>query len=152
MATHDAGSNLTPDEARDALSLADAEERATVNRPVPWWYFPILAVMILAVFILNSVEDPAPSVRWIIVTLAVGVPVTMAVLVGRITLNQPGYRGVRTRWGWTIVAIVIAAALAITPVLLADTIGSWVWIVCGSVLAVLIAGFGIAYWRRYPRA
>jgi len=152
MATHDAGSNLTPDDAREALSLADTEEQATVNRPVPWWYFPILAVMILAVFILNSVEDPAPSIRWIVVTLAVGVPVTMAVLVGRITFNQPGYRGVHTRWGWTIVAIVVAAALAITPVLLAGAIGSWLWIACGSVLAVLIAGFGIAYWRRYPRA
>jgi hypothetical protein len=152
MATHEAGSNLTPDDARDALSLADAEERATVNRPVPWWYFPVLAAMILAVFILNSVEEPAPTVRWVIVTLAVGVPVTMAVLVGRITLNQPGYHGVHTRWGSTILAILVAAALAITPVLVADAVGSWIWIVCGAVLAALIAGFGIAYWRRYPRA
>jgi hypothetical protein len=148
MATKGAGSDLTPEEARDALRMADAEELQTINRPVPGWYFPALAVMILAVFALNSVDSPAVAVDWLVIALAVGV----AVLVGRITLSQPGYRGVRvTQWPWTIVAIVIAAALAITPVLLADLVGSWIWLVCGLVLSGLIAGFGIAYWRRYPR-
>jgi hypothetical protein len=152
MATKGAGSDLTPEEAREALRMADAEELATVNRPVPGWYFPLLSVMILAVFILNAVIDQYPGARWIILVLAIGIPIVIALLVGRFSLSQPGYRGVKvTRWPRTIGAILIAGTLAIAPVLLADTVGTWIWMVCGIILSGLIAGFGIAYWRRYPR-
>jgi hypothetical protein len=152
MATEGAGSDLTPEEARDALRMADAEELATVNRPVPGWYFPLLSVMILAVFILNAVIDQYPGASWIILVLAIGIPIVIAFLVGRFTLSQPGYRGVRmTRRPRTIAAILIAAALAIAPLILAGTVGTWIWAVCGIILSGLIVGFGIAYWRRYPR-
>jgi hypothetical protein len=152
MATADSGSNLTSEEARNALRMADEEELATLNRPVPGWYFPVLAGMILAVFVLNSVVDRAPGIRWLILVLAIGIPIAVGVLVGRFTVSQPGYHGVRvTRWRWTIVAILVAGALAIAPLLLAETVGTWIWIVCGVVLSGLIAGLGIAYWRRYPR-
>jgi hypothetical protein len=152
METVGAGSNLTPEEARAALRAADAEELATRNRPVPVWYFPVLAALILAVFLLNSVENPGSTLRGVIVVLTVGIPLLIAALVGRVTLSQPGYHGVRvTQWPRTAVAIVVAAALSIAPVLWAGTIGSWIWIVCGIVLSGLIAGFGIAYWRRHSR-
>jgi hypothetical protein len=151
METHGAGSDLTPEEARDALRIADAEEAATVNRPVPWWYFPMLAVLVLALFLLNMVDDPAPPLRGLIIALTLAVAVTIAALVGRISFHQPGYRGVRTPLGSTIVAVIVAGGLAIAPLLFADIVGAWLWAACGLVLSGLVAGFGIAYWRRYPR-
>jgi len=151
METQGAGSNLTPEEAREALALANAEEAATINRPVPGWYFPVLAALILGIFLLNMIEDPAGPIRGLIIALVVISAITVAALVGRVTFRQTGYHGVRTPWPWTIVAIAVAAALAVTPMLFAELLGMWTWAVCGIVLSSLIAGFGIAYWKRYPR-
>ena len=151
METQGAGFDPTPEEAREALALADAEEAATINRPVPSWYFPLLAALVLAIFLLNALDDPAGPIRGLIIALVLFAAISVAVLVGRVSFRQTGYHGVRTSWPWTIVSIAVAAALAITPVLIADAVGNWIWIVCGSVLSALIAGFGIAYWKRYPR-
>ena len=151
METSAAGSEPTPEEARRALELADAEESATVNRPVPGWYFPVLAVLVLALFLLNTVEEPQASLRVAVVALTVGIAVTVGVLVGRVSLHQPGYRGVRVPLRPTLVAVLVAAVLAIAPVLLADTVGRWIWTACGLVLSALIAGSGVSYWRRYRR-
>ena len=151
METQGPGSNPTPEEAREALRMADAEEAATVNRPVPWWYFPALAVLILAQFLLNAVDDPSSPIRVLVAVLAVGIGASVAALVYRVSFTQPGYRGVRTPWRSMIAGMLAAGTLAVVPVLLADQLGNWIWIVCGVLLSGLIAGFGTAYWLRYPR-
>jgi hypothetical protein len=151
METRGSWSLPTSEEARKALELADAEETATLYRPVPGWYYPLLAGLILALFLLNSIEQPLQPVRVLTAILTMGIALTVAVLVGRVSFGSSPYRGVRAPWKPLLISGLIAAVLAITPVLFADMLGTWIWAVCGVALAALIGGFGVAYWRRYRR-
>lgn len=151
MATHDAGSQPTPEEACEALELADAEESATLNRPVPGWYFPVLAALVLALFLLNTIREPQFPLRPLVVVLTVAIAMTVGLLVGRVSLHQPGYYGVRMPLRPTLIGGVTAAVLAVAPALLAETVGTWIWSACGLALSGLIAGVGVSYWRRYRR-
>jgi len=151
METRDQGGRPTPEEARAALETANSEEEATRNRPVPAWYYPVLAVAVLALFLLNALDRPEGVLRGVAIGLTLAIALSVAVLVGRVSFRQTGYHGVRTRWGWVLGGAAIAAALAMTPVLLADSVGTWIWVPCGAVLAALIAGSGIAYQRRTGR-
>jgi phosphatidylglycerophosphate synthase len=141
----------TPEEARRALDLAEAEETATRYRPVPGWYYPVLAGLILALFLLNSIEQPQQPVRTLVIIITISLAITVAVLVGRVSFGSSPYRGVRVDGKPLLAGALVAAVLAIAPALLADSIGSWIWAVCGIALSALICGFGVAYWRRHRR-
>lgn len=148
METHDQGDRLTPDEARDALISADAEESATRNRPVPAWYFPALAALVLALFLLNMIDEPTGAVRAVAIGVVLLVAIAVAVLVGRVSFAPNGYHGVRIAWGPTLAWAAVAAALAVTPVLIAGVVGTWIWAACGAALALIIGAGGAAYQRR----
>lgn len=152
METRASGAAPTPEEARQSLHLAEQEESATVNRPVPGWYFPTLAALLLVMFLLNALGRPDQPVRGIVGGLVIACALLVAVLVGRVSFGPSPYRGVRVRWTRALPGIIIAAILALLPVLLADTVGSWIWAVCGIVLAGLLATAGTRYWQQTRRA
>lgn len=95
----------------------------------------VLALFLLALFLLNTVAEPQETLRAVVVALTVGIAVTVGVLVGRVSLHQPGYRGVRVPLVPTLVGILVAAVLAIPPVPLVDTLGRWIWTACGLALS-----------------
>ena len=152
METSAAESHPTPEEARRSLELAAAEEDATLNPPVPGWYYPLLAVLLLAMCALNAVEDPTGPLRVVVGVVVVALAVTVAALVGRVSLNRPGYRRVHVRWAAVLPGALVALALPVAAIMLQDVVGRWVWIVAGVGLAALVLLPGLAYWRRYPRA
>ncbi len=81
----------------------------------------------------------------LVLALAVGI----GALAGRATVNRPGYKGIRTPWGPTILATLIAAAFPVAAIILDDVIGSWVWLASGAGLAIFILILGMAYqWER----
>lgn len=141
----------TPEEARTALAQADAEESATINRPVPGWYFPVLAALVFVVFSLNAVEDSTGFMRVGIAVLALTLAAAAGWLIYRVTLHQPGYKGIHVQWGPTISVAIIALAFPVAALVLDGLIGSWVWIVAGAALAVLILILGMSYQRRHRR-
>lgn len=149
METDKAGPQPTPDEARAALASARAEEQATINRPVPAWYYPVVAIAIFALFALNAIDEPTGIIRVLIIVLIVVLAVGIGRLVGRVSLNQPGYQGIHIAWGPTILMMLIAAAFPIAAIALDDVIGSWVWIASGAALAVLILITGVSYQRKH---
>ncbi|WP_430592106.1 hypothetical protein [Humidisolicoccus flavus] len=151
METNESNSKPSKVEAQQALALADAEESATRFRPVPVWYYPVLALLVLGLFVLNGLEQQSEPVRITLNVLTLLTALAVAFLVGRVSFGPSPYRGVRVSWAPMIASGIVAAGLALSPVLLADTLGSWIWIVCGLALSALIAGFGIAYWRRTRR-
>ncbi|SDD81744.1 hypothetical protein [Auraticoccus monumenti] len=152
METTAAGSQPTPEEARRSLELAAAEEEATLNPPVPGWYYPLLAGLLLVICVLNAVEDPVGPLRVVVAVAVVALAVTVAALVGRMTFHRPGYRRLHIRWVAVLPGGLVALALAVAALLLQDVVGRWVWVVAGVALAVLVLLPGLAYWRRYPRA
>ncbi|EXF24260.1 hypothetical protein BG28_07325 [Nesterenkonia sp. AN1] len=145
-------STPTPEEARRALDAAEQEEQATINRPVPAWYFPSLAGLILALFSLNALGDLNPTLRIlqaaVIVLLAVGI----GALVGRFSFHQPGYRGTSVPWVKVCAAGLVAGALPVAAILLDDVLGSWVWLAGGIILAAGLLAIGIPYQRRHRGA
>lgn len=149
MATEDAGVQPTPEEARTALAAARAEEQATVNRPVPAWYYPVVAGALFVLFSLNAIDEPTGTIRVVIVVFVLALAVGIAWLVGRISLNHPGYKGIHIPWGTTILMILIAAAFPTAAIALEDVIGSWVWIASGAGLAVLVLATGVPYQRKH---
>ncbi len=149
METTDSGTKPTPDEARDSLAAADTEEQATINRPVPRWYYPVLAVAIFVLFSLNAIDDRGGTMRVVTVVLILALAVGIAALVGRISVNQPGYKGVHVPWGPTILWMLLAAAFPVAALALDDVVGPWVWIACGAALGALLLAVGIPYQRKY---
>jgi hypothetical protein len=149
METAGSGAKPTPDEARDLLAAADAEEHATINRPVPTWYYPVLAVAIFALLSLNAVDDRGGAMRTLTVVLVLALALGIAALVGRIGAKHPGYRGVHVPWGPTIVWMLVAAAFPVTAMALDGVVGSWVWIGCGAALGALLLVVGVAYQRQH---
>ena len=152
METRDSGVEPTPEEARQSLDLAAREESSTANRPVPGWYFPILAALIWVMFLLNALGKPEQPIRGIIGGFAIACAILVAVLVGRVTFGSSPYRRVHISWARALPGIVIAAILALVPVLFAEMAGAWVWAACGTVLAALIATAGTRYWQQTRRA
>lgn len=151
METSSSGASPTPEEARKALALADSEEIATKYQPVPGWYYPALAGLVFALFLLNSIEQPQQATRVVISIVTITVALTVAVLVGRVSFGSSPYRGVPVPWVPILISALVAAVLVVTPVLLAGLLGTWIWILCGAALAALICGVGLAYWKRYRR-
>ena len=151
METADSGAKPTPNEARDLLAAANTEEQFTVNRPVPAWYYPVLAVAIFALFSLNAIDEPVVTVRVVTVVLILALAVGIAALVGKISANQPGYKGIHVPWGRTILWMLLAAAFPVAAIALDDVVGSWVWIGCGAALGALLLAVGIPYHRKYRR-
>lgn len=151
METFD-GRPITPDEARQALAEADAEEQATLNPPMPAWYFPALAAAIFALFALNAIDDPAPAVRVVIIIAVLAVAIGIGAIVGAVSFSRPGYRGIRIRWAPTLVTGAIALLFPIAALLLAGPLGTWVWLPVGAVLAAIVVTLGILYRRSLARA
>ena len=143
---------ITPDDARRALEQADAEEQATLNPPLPAWYFPAIAVAIFAIFALNSIADPSPVGRVFIVIAVVVTAVGLAALVSAVSFSRPGYRRVHVRWAPTIITAAIAMLFPITALVLSAALGPWVRSPAGAALAAGIMGIGILYGRSRPRA
>jgi len=151
METFD-GRPITPDEARHALAEADAEEQATLNAPVPAWYFPALAAAIFTLFALNAIENPAPAVRVVVVIAVLVVAVGIGALVGAVSFSRRGYRGIRIRWAPALVTGAIALVFPIAALLLAGPLGAWVWLPVGAALAAIVVTLGIRYRRSITRA
>ena len=149
METADSGGQPTPDEARRLLTAADREEQATVNRPVPVWYYPVLASALFVLFALNSIAEPAAGIRVAIVVLIMAVALGIAALVGKISANHPGYKGIHVPWGPTILMMLLAATFPVAAIVLDDVVGSWVWIVCGAALGALVLVVGVPYQRKH---
>lgn len=152
METHRDPSSPSADDLRAALHSADAEEDATRFTPVPVWYFPTLAALLLVLFSLNAWETGTP-LRILHAILALILAATVGFLVWRISLNRPGYVGVKTPWAWgiTVPSLLVALAIPVTATILADPVGEWVWIPSGMLMATLILGLGIPYQRKYAR-
>ncbi|MGZ0712820.1 hypothetical protein ACWPKO_31215 (plasmid) [Coraliomargarita sp. W4R53] len=151
METVGPGDQPTPDEARALLAAADAEEQATINRPVPAWYFPVLALALFVLCSLNAIDEATGVVRAITVVLVLTIAIGIAALVGKISANQPGYKRIHVQWAPTILMMLIAAAFPIAAIVLSGIVGSWVWIVCGIALAVLVLVTGVPYQRKHSR-
>ena len=149
METSDSTCQPTPAEARAALAAASREEQATVNRPVPVWYYPVVAVALFVLNALNAIDEATATIRVVTVVLILALAVSVAALVGRISLNQPGYKGIHVPWGPTILVTLIAAAFPIAAIALDGVIGSWVWIGSGTALAALVLITGIPYQRKH---
>ncbi|MBG6055710.1 hypothetical protein IWX81_002133 [Salinibacterium sp. CAN_S4] len=149
METADFGDQPTPEQARALLAAADAEEHATINRPVPVWYFPVVASGVLVLFSLNAIEEPTGVLRVVTMMLILSIAIGIAALFGKITANQPGYRRIQVTWGPTILMTMLAAAFPVAAIALDGAVGSWVWIVCGAALAVLVLATGIPYQRKH---
>ncbi len=148
METGDFWTKPTPEEARELLASANAEERATVNRPVPILYYPVIAIVLFAIFALNSFDQPAGFIRVVTVALVVGLACGVAALVWKFSVNQPGYKGIHVPWGPTIAMTLVAAGFPIAAIALDEVLGSWVWIAAGAALAVLVLVTGIPYQRK----
>lgn len=141
----------TPEEARSALAQADAEEKATLHRPTPGWYFPVLAAIILALFCLNAVEGQSTILRIGMGVLVLGLAATVGGLVGKVTFNPSGYQGIKFDWAGVIPVVLVAVAFPIAALILDGIIGQWVWIPAGVVLATLLVTFGIIQQRAIRR-
>ena len=133
-----------PEEALQLLASADTEEHATANRPVPIWYYPVIALALFIVFTLNSIDEPAGFIRVVIGVLVMALASGAAVLAWRYSVNQPGYKGIHVSWGPTIAITLLAASFPIAAIALDDILGSWVWIAAGTALAFLVLATGIA--------
>lgn len=149
METEDSRDQPTQEEARAALATASTEEQATSNRPVPVWYYPVLAIALFALFALNSIDEATGTTRVVTVVLVLALGVGIAGLVGKISVNRPGYKGIHTPWGPTIPMMLLAAAFPIAAIALDDVLGSWVWIAAGAALAVLVLVPGVIYQRKH---
>lgn len=149
METDGSWAKPTPEEARNLLDSANAEEQATVNRPVPAWYYPVIALVLFAMFALNSIEEPTGIIRIVTVALVLGLAIGVSALAGKISLNRPGYKNVHVRWGPTVAMTLVAACFPIAAIALDDVLGSWVWIASGAALAVLVLVTGVPYQRKH---
>lgn len=149
METPESGAQPTPEQARTALAAARAEESATINRPMPGWYYPVLAGLLFSLFALNAIDEPTGAIRVVTVVLALVLAVGIGALAGKTTGNQPGYRGIRIPWGPTILATLVAAAFPVAAIVLDDVFGSWVWLASGAGLALFILIIGMSYQRKY---
>lgn len=146
METH---RSLTPEEARRALEDAEREEQATINRPVPVWYFPTIACLVLALFGLNALGDLNGPVRVLQVAVVVLLAVGIGALVGRVSLHQPAYRGTHVPWGKVVASGAVAGSLPVAAILVDDVLGAWVWLPAGIILAAGVLAVGIPYQRRH---
>jgi len=72
----------------------------------------------------------------------------VAILAGRYSFSQPGYRGIRVLWLPVIASVIVAGAIPVTAVVLAPLVGSWIWLLCGVVLAAGLLIAGSAYRKR----
>ncbi len=148
METGDSWTKPTPEEARELLASANTEEHSTVNRPVPIWYYPVIALVLFAISSFNSIDEPAGFIRVVTVVLVLGLACSISALVWRFSVNQPGYRGIHVPWGPTIAITLVAACFPIAAIALDDVLGSWVWIAAGAALAVLVLATGVPYQRK----
>ncbi|MGJ9373204.1 hypothetical protein [Nesterenkonia sp. CF4.4] len=145
-------SRPTPEEARRALDAAEREEQATINRPVPFWYFPAIAGLILALCGLNALQGLSGPARILQVVLTVLFSVGIGGLVGRFSFHQPGYQGTRVPWVKVCAAGILAGAVPVAAILLDDVLGTWIWLVAGAILAAGVLAVGVPYQRRHRGA
>ena len=134
------------------MDAAEHEEQATINRPVPVWYFPSLAGLILVISGLSALGDLTGPARILQVAVVVLLAVGIGGLVGRISFNQPAYRGTPVPWVKVCAAGALAGAVPVAAILLDDVLGAWVWLVAGIIVAAGILGLGVPYQRRHRGA
>lgn len=148
METHAVGPPDSED-ARKALASAEAEEDASLNRPVPVFYFPILAAMLFAIFALNAIDASSGVMRGLTIIGILVLAIGMGAVAGTVSANQPGYRGIRIKWSRVIPAMLLAQIFPVAAIILEPTLGSWVWLAIGAVFALLLLTFGVAYQRKH---
>lgn len=149
METH--GDHVEPSrsEAEETLRTARLEERTTRQRPVPFWYYPLLAVLLFGTCALNGVDDGGVASTTIaIAVLIVAIGAIIGFLAGRYSFFPAGYSKIRVDKKWPLICAVIAAAFPISAMLTEDALGRWVWFAAGGVLATLILVLGLIYWNR----
>lgn len=144
------GSAPTPEEARRALDTAEREELATVYRPVPPWYLPVIAALIFGALGLNALGDLSGAARILQVSLILVLTIGIGGLAGAVGLNHPGYQGIRLPWRPMLLSALVAGTIPMAAIALDGILGRWVWLAAGTLLAAGIMGVSIAYQRR-PR-
>lgn len=144
-------------EAREALVAAEAakaERGAAAKRdaarpPVPVWYFPFLAVVVLVLFGRNAFGERTGLDALLALVFALVLALFVGVLVHRMTAKSPGYTGGRIAWRPSLAGAALAAAFPIAATLLDGPLGTWVWLVCGVGLAGFLCYLGVTFHRRY---
>lgn len=148
METHQDAVPPTPEEARNSLQSAQAEENATLYRPVPGWFYPLLAGLLLLLLSLNALDVSSGGNRVIVSFLILAIAITLGLLSGKVIFHQPGYKGLRVKWKTILPVTLTAVAFPLAAIALEGVLGSWVWIIAGIGIAVLIISLGAAFRRK----
>lgn len=147
-------------EAREKLLAEEAArgeakkrgERDAAKPPVPVWYFPFLAVVVLVLFGRNAFGERTGLDALLALVFALVLALFVGVLVHRMTAKSPGHSGGRIAWRPSLGAAALAAVFPVAATLLDGPLGTWVWLVCGIGLAAFLVYLGLALHRRYGTA
>ncbi len=144
--TSDASSSLSAEQAAHALAEVQKGRDAAARRlPTPWWYHPLLG-LVLAVLVAGFAL-PMPA-RLVVMGLAVAAELAMFWLYRRLTGVWVDGTQIDGLQGPTAVATAVAIALLLLAVALED----W-WAVRGGAVAVgVVLGTAyVVYWRWVER-
>lgn len=143
-------------EAREALiakeaaaDKAAASGRETGKPPVPVWYFPFLAVVVLVLFGRNAFGERTGLDSLLALVFALVLALFVGVLVYRMTSKAPSHTGGRSAWRPSLGAAAFAAVFPVAATLLDGPLGTWVWLVCGVSLAAFLVWLGVRFARSY---
>ena len=138
--------------AREAAAdEAASDGRANGKSPVPVWYFPFLAVVVLVLFGRNAFGERTGLDALLALVFALVLALFVGVLVYRMTSKAPGHAGGRSAWRPSFGAAVMAAVFPVAATVLDGPWGTWVWLVCGVGLAVFLCYLGLRFARVYGR-
>lgn len=140
---------LVASEAAKAEAAARGEDGKTARPPVPVWYFPFLAVVVLVLFGRNAFGERTGLDALLALVFALALALLVGLLVHKVTTKSPGYTGGRIAWRPSLGAAALAAVFPVAATVLDGPLGTWVWLACGIGLAAFLAYLGLALHRRY---
>ncbi|HJE90065.1 MAG TPA: hypothetical protein K8V11_03530 [Dietzia timorensis] len=132
-----------------AADKAAASGGASRKPPVPVWYFPFLAIVVLVLFGRNAFGERTGLDSLLALVFALVLALFVGVLVYRMTSKSPSHTGGRSAWRPSLGAAVLAAAFPVAATLLDGPLGTWMWMVCGIGLAVFLCYLGFVFHRSY---
>lgn len=134
--------------ASDALSLVSGARAAAADRLVtPWWYHPILGLLIGSYFLASSLGDRTVQLIAAVVMLG-GVGILVAAYKRLTGVWISGFRAGRaSRWSYAIAAVLVIAIIAGSAVA-SSTSRTWPYWVTAVAMAVAVVLMG----RRFDVA
>ena len=126
-------------------------ERDASKPPVPIWYFPFLAVVVLVLFGRNAFGERTGLDALLALVFALVLALFVGVLVYRMTSKAPSFAGGRSAWRPSLGAAVIAAVFPVAATVLDGPLGTWIWLACGVGLAAFVVWLGVRFARAYGR-